>query len=1106
VAARHGTEDTPDTELLRRFVTASDATAFELLLWRHERLVMGVCRRVLKDVHDAEDAFQATFLVLARKARSIGTRGPLTTWLYTVAYRTSLNALKRRARQRARVGSLPAAADVPAAEAPADLSELLDEAVSRLPEKYRAAVVLCFLEGRSHEEAARMLGCAPGTVASRLGRAKEKLRAWLAMRGLALTARALAAGVGAASAELASARAVVSDVLRAAKAVVMGGDVAAAVAPRVLILAEGVKRTMLRSKLTLALIVTLAAAGVGGVGLGLAGRVPTALGDGDSVATQDQGGAGSPLSPADAQADGLPSGARLRLGTVRLRQGGPINSVAYSPDGKVLASGCGGIHSSVCLWDAATGQLLREFSEGLIRNEIKSVAFSPDGKTLAIGGRLGKVVCLETATGKVVSSCLGHGGSVVECVTFSPDGTVLATAGGKSVELWKAGAKEPFLQLQTSLPQVTSVALAADGRTLACGGGTPFRKGGEAQLWEVTTGKQLRRLAHGGAVYAVSFSPDGARLASAATYPDKAVRLWEVATGKELHILPGHEPSRFCGSVKFLPDGKTLVSGGEDQVIRLWDADSGKELGQLRGRCGSVPSLAISPDGKRLAAASLEGQCICIWDLAKREELLGFGGYRAPQRALAFSPDGKLVATGGADGALRLWDAVTGREPRRLGEATDAIVAAAFSPNGRVLASADETGTIRMWEVASSALLRELKGHKEQGVSTLAFTPDGKWLYSASGSRGDGTVRLWDVVSGAQVRQLRLQQGGVGSLALSPDGRTLATAGFDDGTVLLWDAATGAKLRSLANPPLPGNHVIPLSCCLAFSPDSQLLAAAGEDYRDASVRLWDVATGRLRTIALPVGHWHFALTFSPNSKMLASGGYTLRPGRDDCGISLWEVATGQERCRLVGHRGLVGALAFSPDGSTLASASEDTTALLWDLLLARGAAPRGPALSRQQLIGLWRDLSKEDAAEAFHAMRTLAAAPGQAVPCLAERLPPVRPDAERVARLIAELDSDRFETRQKAAQELTKMGAAAEPGMRKARAREHSAEVLRQLEQLLERFAPSSPETLREQRAVEVLEAIGSANAWQALQTMAKGADEAHLTREAQAALQRLNK
>src|SRR5262245_20636797 len=273
LASRHASADTEDGELLRRFAATGDANAFELLLWRHERMVMGVCRRVLRDVHDAEDAFQATFVVLVRKARSITTRRSVTTWLYTVAYRVALNALKERTRRQARVGLLPDSMEAGSMEAaapkepdPAEIGGLLDEALNSLSKKYRGAVVLCLLEGRSHAEAARVLRCAPGTVASRLARAKARLRAWLVRRGVTSSEGVLAAALGAAGASSASARAAVSVTLQAAKAARAGGAWPTAVSPQVSALAQGVLTAMFRTRLLQILAVVLTTVVVGGAG------------------------------------------------------------------------------------------------------------------------------------------------------------------------------------------------------------------------------------------------------------------------------------------------------------------------------------------------------------------------------------------------------------------------------------------------------------------------------------------------------------------------------------------------------------------------------------------------------------------------------------------------------------------------------------------------------------------------------------------------------------------------------------------------------------------------------------------------------------------------
>jgi RNA polymerase sigma factor (sigma-70 family) len=183
-----------DAELLRRFLSGHDEASFELLLWRHGPMVLGVCRRVLGDAHDAEDAFQATFLTLARKGGSIGKRASVSGWLYTVAHRIALRAKARAARRSRRERPLGDLAVPEAGCEPADLlawrelRPLIDAEVERLPDKYRATFVLCYLEGKTNEEAAEQLGCPKGTVQSRLARARERLRARLSRRNVVLAA------------------------------------------------------------------------------------------------------------------------------------------------------------------------------------------------------------------------------------------------------------------------------------------------------------------------------------------------------------------------------------------------------------------------------------------------------------------------------------------------------------------------------------------------------------------------------------------------------------------------------------------------------------------------------------------------------------------------------------------------------------------------------------------------------------------------------------------------------------------------------------------------------------------------------------------------------
>jgi RNA polymerase sigma factor (sigma-70 family) len=257
--------DTTDADLLGRFASRHDEEAFTALVQRHGPMVMGVCRRLLGNHHDAEDAFQATFLVLARKARSVGRPELLGNWLYGVASRTALKARARAAERRRKEGrAVPPAADDPTSDVIwADLRPVLDEEVSRLPDRFRIPFVLCYLEGRTNEEAARTLGCPKGTVLSRLATARERLRSRLTRRGIVLSAGAVAALTGG-IASAAVPPALIGPTVKAALGVAAGQTAAGLVSAQAAALMKGTLRAMLLSKLKVVALAVVAAAVLGG--------------------------------------------------------------------------------------------------------------------------------------------------------------------------------------------------------------------------------------------------------------------------------------------------------------------------------------------------------------------------------------------------------------------------------------------------------------------------------------------------------------------------------------------------------------------------------------------------------------------------------------------------------------------------------------------------------------------------------------------------------------------------------------------------------------------------------------------------------------------------
>ncbi|MBD2535023.1 trypsin-like peptidase domain-containing protein [Nostoc flagelliforme FACHB-838] len=292
-----------------------------------------------------------------------------------------------------------------------------------------------------------------------------------------------------------------------------------------------------------------------------------------------------------------------------------IRSVAFSPDGKTLASGSS--NKTIKIWNVATGQEIttlkdKEDSDTVMSvlqgNSVVSVAFSPDGKTLASGSLDGTIKIWNVRTGQEITTLQGHSSSV-RSVAFSPDGKTLASGDWRrTIKIWNVGTGQEITKLQGHSDYVESVAFSPDGITLASGS-----KDGTIKIWNVRTGQEITTLkGHSSYVLSVTFSPDGKTLASGST--DKTIKIWNVTAGQEITTLQGH--SRYVQSVTFSPDGKTLASGSWDGTIKIWNVRTGQEITTLQGHSSYVLSVTFSPDGKTLASGSKD-ETIKIWQLSK---------------------------------------------------------------------------------------------------------------------------------------------------------------------------------------------------------------------------------------------------------------------------------------------------------------------------------------------------------------------------------------------------------------------------------------------------------------------------------------------------------
>jgi RNA polymerase sigma factor (sigma-70 family) len=1143
LAASGPTRDAGDGQLLGRFLQSGDERAFEALVRRHGPMVHGVCRRILGPGPDLDDAVQATFLVLARKAASLRKQAALASWLHGIARRLALRLKGQRLRRQQRESRLagheelveagPRAVDPAVVAGLRELGRVIDEEIERLPVRQREVLVLCQLEGLSSTEAAGRLSCPASTVKSRLLKARAVLQQRLRRRGITLSLTALAV----ITAEQAAGAGLPLPLVRAAVQGATGA--AAAVSPRALLAAEQLVATIPLAHWPLALLGVLAVALVTVAALR---PVPAPGGPGQAAPPP---AAATQLPPAlDPHGDLLPAGAQARHGTVRWRHGGYTGFIAFLPDGKGVVSA--GDDQVFHVWEFPSGKELRRFGPGaaaplpppgrLSRSRLP-VALSPDGKVLACQFDGGPLLLYDVAAAKLLATLESNQDQpFLNNLTFSPNGKHLAVrdlVGGIRVWDWaQAKVVETFeVRHGVIVGEVPPLVYSPDGTLLAMtatGFDDQSRLFAEVKVVDLANGKAVRTLPlePKSFVQSVVFSPDGKLLAAAGD--NGVIHLADAATGKVLHRLAGTESDQW--SLAFAGDGRALLArSSRHQDVREWDVTSGKELRQLGPVAKKGPLFdsgrwsraTPSPDGKTLAFTGLD-HCLHFLDLPSGKESHGAAGNTLPLLGVGFSPDGQRLWAQGQGKGLRQWDRASGKELDPLALPVG-VSQAVLSADGRFVAAPPS------WDKAGS-VVDAATGKQVCGIPPTPVDPNESGPAPASMAlAADGSllavrwerlrkIELLAVPSGKLLHTLAVAATptdmAVDGLACWPvmffsaDGKLLA-AYSAPGELSLWETATGQRRALLTVPgatPFTGG---------AFAPDGRCLAL---ETKDGQVLLWELAAGKPRAVlagkptaadgpkaTVPRGisfdpHMPSAhnVAFSPNGRLLAHGG-------PDCVVRVWDVHTGREAAVFRGHRGSVNALAFSADGKTLASASCDTTVLTWDVAaLAAAPAPRG--LTAKELQTHWESLRSGDARAAFAAVAELAASPVEAVAFLEKKLQPAPAlDPERVRLLLDRLDDAGFKVREQAIAELQQMGGGVLPALDKALAGKPPLEVRKRLEKLRDSLTALvlSAEDLRTSRAIEVLERVSSPAARKLLERLANGAPGALTTTTARRALER---
>jgi WD40 repeat protein len=658
---------------------------------------------------------------------------------------------------------------------------------------------------------------------------------------------------------------------------------------------------------------------------------------------------------------GLTGNAPLRTSPAMFTIPEGVWAVTYSPDGKLLA--WGGRNGGLKLRAADDGRVLDTLDDSL---HVDSVAFTPDGRRLITGCGTAGIKVWDVYPDEGGRALAGHG-HVVTAVAFGPDGSALASGSlDHTAKLWDPRTGRERATFVGHADAVTAVGLSGDGTLLASAS-----RDGTVRLWDARTGQERAVLrGHDGWVRSLAFAAGQPLLASGGE--DGTVRLWDAAVARVLAVLEGHKGSVLA--LAFRPGGKVLASAGADGTARLWDVATRKELHTLDGHAGEVSAAAFSPDGATLVTGS-GGQDdrerwfgeVTFWDAdtgRRRQVVRGHTGF---VRSVAFSPDGKTLATAG-DRDVLLWDPYTGQQRAAIprdGRSTLPegwqVRGVAFDSQGSTLAVAggwrdDEGqwhGEVRLWAADTGPERATVHAHR-RGTAAVAVTADGKGLVTAGASEdapADGSltdeVKLWDAVSGEARAAFRIPR--TSCVALAGDGNTLAWEAKQSGGdprlpelwVKLWDVAAGKERATL---PVPNRHWV---LDLTFSRDRTTVAAIVSSntgrhpfFDEASewdVQVWDVATGKERG-AFPFKGPGIACCLSPDGKTFA---VPLGPGDgEDRGVAVWDAAGGKQVGRYRGE-GMASCLAFSPDGQTLAAGAGSVE--LWDVKsgASRRLSPRG---------------------------------------------------------------------------------------------------------------------------------------------------------------------
>lgn len=607
---------------------------------------------------------------------------------------------------------------------------------------------------------------------------------------------------------------------------------------------------------------------------------------------------------------------------------GGILSVAFSPDGELLAAGDsnGNIH----LWRVESGQQVLIL--GGHTNLVVSLAFSPDGQTLCSGSADATIRLWNVVTGVCEKILEGHQDEVWS-VTLSPNGKMIASGSDDhTIKLWDADTGNCIKTITGHTSWVTSVAFTSEGKTIASGSDDRTIK-----LWDLDSGECLKTFdGHSGGVRTISFSSDHELLASGSE--DYSIKLWDVNTGECLKTLTGHDNRIF--SIAFSPDEDYLAASCHNYEIKLWDIDTGKCFNTFKEHSGWIMSIAFNQKNGYLASGSYD-QTVRVWNLNTGQILRKLQGYSNQVYSLVLSPDSRILVSGSYDSKVRLWDLETGQIISELKGHKNGSHSVALNQEANLIASGGGDNTVKLWDLKKKTVIRTLKGHNGL-VRSVAFSPDDQIVASASEDR---TIRLWNINTGQTIVELQEHQAAVWCVVFSFDGQILASCSWDN-SIKLWNTNTYKCYQTL-------NEHTNWVLSIVFSPDNQTFASCSAD---KTLKLWNINTGKCKKTWQIISDTLISIAFSLDGKTLAG---SFQNGT----IKLWSLETYECVQTLFGHdAGWIWSINFDHSSQVLVSGSEDETIKLWDV-------GSGNCLKTMKAINPYNNLNIEKASNLTEATR-----------------------------------------------------------------------------------------------------------------------------------------